>query len=96
MVETAYEKGPHTFGRSRARPHELTGCQARVAATMAGHNCCLGCRAQLGRPTLAWADVGDGEHEPISHHTFNCCQWAAKPTKVGGMGGRVHRGIIAL
>jgi hypothetical protein len=60
IVETAYEKGHHPFGLRRERPHDLTGSQARVAAKMAWHNFSIWCNEQLGRPTLAFADLVEG------------------------------------
>jgi hypothetical protein len=59
IVETVDEKVHHTFGLSRERPHALSGFQARLAAKMALHNCCIWVNAQLGRPSLAFADFVD-------------------------------------
>jgi hypothetical protein len=59
IVETADAKGHHPFGLSRERPHALKGFQARVAAKMAWHNFCIWFNEQLGRPTLAFADLVD-------------------------------------
>jgi len=70
IVETADEKGHHPFGLSRERPHELTGFQACVAATMALPNCWIWCHEPLGRPTLAVADLVDWSHDPVSHQAF--------------------------
>jgi hypothetical protein len=53
IVETVDENMHHTGGLSRARLHDLTGFQARLAAKMALHNLCLRCNAQVGRPSLA-------------------------------------------
>jgi len=57
IVETVYEKLWHTFRLHRARPHDLSGFQARLAAKIARHNFCLWLNEQLGRPRLAFADL---------------------------------------
>ena len=59
IVETVYEKLWHTFRLDRERPHDLSGCQARVAAKMASHNFCLWLNDQLGRPQLAFTELVD-------------------------------------
>jgi hypothetical protein len=59
IIETVYDKGQHTFGLTRARPHALTGFQARLAAKMTRHNFCLWRNEQLDRPSLAFADLVD-------------------------------------
>jgi hypothetical protein len=59
MVETIDAKVSHTLRRSRERPHDLSGFQARLAAKMARHNFCLWLNAQLGRQNLALADFVD-------------------------------------
>jgi hypothetical protein len=59
IVETVDDKLHHTFGLSRERPHALTGFQARLAAKMARHNFCIWLNEQLGRPSLAFADLVD-------------------------------------
>jgi hypothetical protein len=59
IVETVYDKGHHAFGLSGERPHALTGFQARLAAKLALHNCCIWLNGQLGRPNLAFADLVD-------------------------------------
>ena len=59
IVETVDDKVHHTFRRSRERPHDLSGFQARLAAKMALHNFCIWLNEQLGRPTLAFADLVD-------------------------------------
>jgi hypothetical protein len=59
IVETVYDKVHHTFRLSRERPHDLSGFQARLAAKMALHNFCIWLNEQLGRPTLAFADLVD-------------------------------------
>jgi Transposase DDE domain len=57
IVETVYDKGHHAFGLTRERPHDLTGFQARLAAKLELHNCCIRLSGQLGRPSLAFADL---------------------------------------
>jgi hypothetical protein len=56
-VEPVYDTVPQTFGLSRARPHDLTGLQARLAAKVARHNFCVWLNEPLGRPGLAVADL---------------------------------------
>jgi len=56
-VETVDEKLSHPFRLDRARPHDRSGLQARVAAKIALHNFCIWLNAQLGRPRLAFADL---------------------------------------
>jgi hypothetical protein len=57
IVETVDDKRHHTFGLSRERPHDLTGFQARLAAKLAVHTYCIWLNEQLGRPSLAFADL---------------------------------------
>jgi hypothetical protein len=59
IVETVSEKVHHSFRLSRERPHDLTGFQARLAAKMTLHNFCIWLNEQLGRPSLAFADLVD-------------------------------------
>lgn len=59
IVETVYDKVHHTFGLTCERPHALPGFQARLAAKMALHNFCIWLNEQLGRPSLAFADLVD-------------------------------------
>jgi hypothetical protein len=59
IVETVYAKVPHSFRLSRERPHDLTGFQARLAAKMTWHHVCIWLNEQLGRPSLAFADLVD-------------------------------------
>jgi hypothetical protein len=59
IVETVDENIPHTFGLNRERPHALTGFQARLAAKMALHNFGMWFNEQVGRPSLAFADLVD-------------------------------------
>ena len=46
-----------TFGLERERPHELGGFHTRLAAKVVLHNFCCWLNRQLGRPTLAFADL---------------------------------------
>ena len=69
-VETTDDKGHHPLRLSRQRPHDLSGFHARVAANMALHTCCLWLKEPCGRPHLAFADLIDCSHGPISHQTF--------------------------
>ena len=57
MVETVFGKLHHTFGLDRERPHQLEGFQTRLAAKVALHNFCIRLNRQLGRPSLAFADL---------------------------------------
>jgi hypothetical protein len=59
IVETVDGKVHHTFRLNRERPHDLSGFQARLAAKMARHNCCIWLHEPLGRPNLAFADLVD-------------------------------------
>jgi hypothetical protein len=59
IVETVDEKSPHPCGLHRERPHALTGLQARLAAKMALANFCMWFKEQVGRPSLAFADLVD-------------------------------------
>jgi Transposase DDE domain len=59
IVETVDDKRHHPFGLSRERPHDLSGFQARLAAKLALHNFCIWFNMQLGRPSLAFADLVD-------------------------------------
>ena len=56
-METVYERLEHTFRLDRERPHSLSGFRARLAATAALHNFCIWLNQQLGRPSLAFADL---------------------------------------
>ena len=57
IVETVYDNLFNTFGLHRERPHELGGLRARLAARVALHNFCMWLNQQLGRPSLAFADL---------------------------------------
>jgi hypothetical protein len=60
IVETVDDKLWHTFRLDRERPHELSGFQTRLAATIALHNFCMWLPDHLGRPRLAFTDLVDG------------------------------------
>jgi hypothetical protein len=55
-VETVDDKVHPTCRRSRERPHDLGGVQARLAAKLALHTFCIWLKEPLGRPNLAFAD----------------------------------------
>ena len=57
MVETVFGKLHLTFGLDRERPHQLEGFQTKLAAKAALHNFCIWLNRQLGRPSLAFADL---------------------------------------
>lgn len=57
VIESVNAKLLHTFRLERERPHELGGFHARLAAKVALHNFCCWLNRQLGRPTLAFADL---------------------------------------
>jgi Transposase DDE domain len=57
IVESVNAKLLVTFRLDRERPHTLGGFQARLAAKVALHNACCWLNRQLGRPTLAFADL---------------------------------------
>ena len=57
IVETVFEKLYHAFGLDRECPHQLDGFQTRLAAKAALHNFCIWLNRQLGRPSLAFADL---------------------------------------
>jgi hypothetical protein len=59
IVETVWAKVHHTFGLNRERPCARTGFQARLAANIAVHDFCIWLNEQLGRPSLAFADLVD-------------------------------------
>jgi hypothetical protein len=83
IVETVYDKGHHAFGLSRERPHDLTGFLARLAAKLALHTFCIWLNGQLGRPSLAFADLVDWSHGSISHQAL---ENSARPAS----GSRAH------
>jgi hypothetical protein len=57
IVETVDDNVHQAFGFSHERPHAWIGFQARLAAKMALHHVCIWLNEQLGRPSLAFADV---------------------------------------
>jgi len=57
MVETVYAKLMDFFRLDKERPHTLDGFQANQAAKMALHNFCIWLNKQLGRESLAFADL---------------------------------------
>lgn len=57
IVETVFDKLHHAFGLDRERPRQLDGFQTRLAAKAALHNFCIWLNRQLGRPSLAFADL---------------------------------------
>jgi hypothetical protein len=57
VIESVNTKLLHTFRLERERPHELGGFHTRLAAKVALHNFCCWLNRQLGRPTLAFADL---------------------------------------
>jgi hypothetical protein len=59
IVETVNGKLITVFGLADDRPKALPGFQARLAARMALHNCCIWLNQQLGRAPLAFADLID-------------------------------------
>ena len=59
IVETVYEKLAHPFRLDRERPHDLSGFQVRLAAKLALHNFCICLNENLGRPRLAFTDLGE-------------------------------------
>ena len=59
IIETVNDKLVHTFRLERERPHDLIGFMARLAAKVALHNFCFWFNQQLGRPSLAFAELID-------------------------------------
>ena len=57
IVETVFDKLHHAFALDRERPHQLDGFQTRLTARAALHNFCIWLNRQLGRPSLAFADL---------------------------------------
>jgi hypothetical protein len=57
IVETVFGALLNCFGLARERPHERAGLQVRLAASAAMHNFCIWLNRQLGRPSLAFADL---------------------------------------
>lgn len=59
IVETVNHCLHNVFRLDSERPHALDGFQARLAATCALHNFCIWLNRQLGRPSLAFAELID-------------------------------------
>lgn len=59
IAETVFGRLHHDFGLDRERPHLLEGFQTRLAARAVLHNFCVWLNRQLGRPSLAFADLLD-------------------------------------
>ena len=59
IVETVNNCLHNVFRLDSERPHALDGFQARLAATCALHNFCIWLNRQLGRPSLAFAELID-------------------------------------
>jgi hypothetical protein len=57
VIESVNARLLLTFRLDRERPHDLGGFHARLAAKVALHNFCCWLNRQLGRPTLAFADL---------------------------------------
>jgi hypothetical protein len=57
IIESVNTKLLKTFRLEHERPHALDGFYARLAAKAALHNYCCWLNRQLGRPTLAFADL---------------------------------------
>ena len=57
IIESVNGKLVQHFRLDRDRPHTLDGFAARLAAKVALHNACCWLNRQLGRPTLAFADL---------------------------------------
>jgi hypothetical protein len=57
IVETAFHCLQHRFRLTADRPHTLDGLQARVAAKIALHNCCICLNRSHGHPDLAITEL---------------------------------------
>jgi len=57
IVETVFSRLHHDFGLELERPHQLDGFQTRLTARTVLHNFCIRLNRQLGRPSLAFADL---------------------------------------
>lgn len=57
IIESVNAKLLVTFRLDRERPHTLGGFHARLAAKVSLYNVCCWLNRQLGRPTLAFADL---------------------------------------
>jgi hypothetical protein len=59
IIESVNGKLMAMFRLDRERPHDLVGFMARLAAKVALHNFCFWCNCQLGRDSLAFAELID-------------------------------------
>lgn len=57
IIETVYGRLMGFFRLGEERPHDLSGFDANLSAKMALHNFCIWFNKQLGRPSLAFADL---------------------------------------
>lgn len=57
IVETFNSALQHRFRLDRERPHHLSGFLARLYAKAGLYNACISLNRQLGRPSLAFADL---------------------------------------
>lgn len=57
IVETVHDKLLNWFRLERERPHHMSGIFTRLAAKAALNNFCIWLNRQLGRPSLAFADL---------------------------------------
>jgi hypothetical protein len=57
VIESVNDRLLFAFRLDRERPHSLGGFHTRLAAKVALHNFCCWTNQQLGRPTLAFADL---------------------------------------
>lgn len=57
IVETVHDKLLNWFRLERERPHHMSGIFARLAAKAGLNNFCIWLNRQLGRPSLAFADL---------------------------------------
>lgn len=59
VIEAVNDRLLSAFGLDRERPHDLSGLQARLAATVGLHNACCWLNRKLGRGPLQVADLLD-------------------------------------
>lgn len=59
VIETVNDRILFAFGLDRERPHDMSGLQARLAATVGLHNVCCWLNRKLGRGLLQVADLLD-------------------------------------
>lgn len=57
IIETVHDKLLNWFRLERERPHDMRGIFTRLAAKAALNNFCIWLNRQLGRPSLAFADL---------------------------------------